>query len=233
MTLPRFHVMWVPGFNEQRDANVAKLQAEHPREDGVCIHGDPDRLGLLKNYGSAVACAAEDGEPWSVISSDDADPLDGWQRELEAALWFAPTNTVSLSHIGSYGEKLIARGVPYGVSPAALWGVAIAYRGRILPQLNEFVQFAIDIGWNPKGDDGCVTAFHLIHGTKAAVTARAIFNHNDGGKSTLGHGGAPRFPRATIAQPGPSWGVRPSAVNLHLNTKPPDVVELVNAWKSK
>ena len=228
MTLPRIHVLWVPGYLPERDVIVQSLQDQHP--DGVCTHEDPNREGLLLNYASALKCALNDTHEWSVIVSDDAIPLPLWTKHLEAALTYAPEDIVGLTHFGGYGLAMAAKGVPYGVSANALWGGAGAYRHNVLQPLLNLVQFGLNIGWNHKGDDGAVIAFNLLRDGKTAMCTRAIFDQPIL-KSTLGHGGNKRFPRLTIKDSGPWWGANPRSAKMSMRTNQPDVTELLKAWK--
>lgn len=230
MRLPRIHVLWVPGFLPERDEIVQSLIDQHPDSNGVCTHEDPNREGLLLNYANALRCALNDDHEWSLIVSDDAIPLPQWQIHLTAALSYAPSDIVGLTHFGSYGKTLAQKGYPYGTSENAMWGGAGAYRHTVLAPLLELVEFGLSIGWNHKGDDGCVIALNRLRGTQTAMCTRAIFDQPLL-KSTLGHGGNRRFPQLTIKDSGPWWGANPRSKRMSMRINPPDVEQLLAAWK--
>ena len=231
-TLPRIHVLWVPGFLTDRDLIVEQIQLQHPDPDGVCTHEDPERKGLLRNYASALRCAMQDDNEWHLIVSDDAIPLPGWQTHLQEALDNAPTDIVGLTHFGSYGTKLAEKGVPFGVSENAIWGGAAAYRRNVLAPLLELVEFGLSIGWNHKGDDGCVIVYNRLNSSKSAMCSRAIFDQPIL-KSTLGHGGKKRFPHLTIRDDGPAWNAEPRFAKMSMSTHQPDVELLLKCWNAR
>jgi hypothetical protein len=231
-TLPRIHVLWVPGFLAERDEIVQQLRDQHPDPDGVCTHEDPERNGLLRNFATALRCAMQDDHEWNLIVSDDAIPLPGWQEHLRSALDNAPADIVGLTHFGSYGKNLAAKGIPFGVSENAIWGGAAAYRSNVLAPLLELVEFGLSIGWNHKGDDGCVIVYNRLNGSKSAMCARAIFDQPQL-KSTLGHGGNRRFPHLTIRDDGPAWDAEPRFAKMSMSTHQPDVELLLKCWNSR
>jgi hypothetical protein len=223
------HVLTVPGLDPLRDANVEALRGQSE----VCLHADPERKGVLWNWATALTCSVEAGERWSLIVQDDALPIEGWQSELSLALHYSPEPIIGLTHFGSYGKNLAARGYPYGFSANALWGAAAGYRSNIIKGLLQLATFAQEIGWNPNSDDGVVIAFNALRGGSTAMTSRAVFDQNEEIRSTLGHHTSIRHPELTIRDQGPWWGVTPRAAKMHTRTSPPDVVELATAWRAR
>jgi hypothetical protein len=233
-SFPMLHVLNVPGLSLLRDENVAALAAETP----ICLHTDPERHGVLWNWKGALRCARDaTDEPWVVVVQDDAITLPNWKVNLLQALTFAPEPVCGLLHFGAHGKKLAARGYPYGVAVNAVWGGAIAYRRSILDGLIELSDFAFAAGWNSQQkahgtDDGLITAFNLLRGGQSCFTSRSVFDHRAEWKSTIGNGGPLRYPKLTIAQPGPWWGATPRAGRLSASV-PDDARELVALWRGR
>jgi hypothetical protein len=198
----RVHVLTVPGAHDERDSNVKMLA-----EAGACVHPDPDRAGLMQNWLGAVDCAARDGTDWSVILSDDAEPLPGWQRHMPRALGFSPRPLLGVIHFGGYGRRAADEGFAYAAGPGLLWGGAIAYRTGILPDLRTYADrfLAVDPAYPHDDEIGSLFAAKFYGGP--AMTSRALFDHLEVA-SLLGHPPhtAPnRRPGFTIRETGPPW----------------------------
>lgn len=209
--IPGIHILHVPGFDTVRDENVAALAAAAD----VCVHADPERNGLLRNWLSALRCENHDSDSsWSVILSDDAIPFGGWKNHLEAALKHTPAQVdfLGLTHFSDAGQILARRGAAYGVSAHAIWGGGAAYRTEHLAPLADFGQVLLET--DPKygkWDDGVVAAYNLDRGGLSALATRAIFDQPYG-KSTLGHSPRRGHPALTILDAGPWWGGKGRAI---------------------
>lgn len=215
---PRVHVMHVPGADPQRDEIVARLV----EQGDACLHLDPDRQGLMVNWLDTLDCAAhrdgDDGHSWSVVLSDDAEPLPGWQQHLERACLNSPSPILGLTHFGSYGAEALRRGLPYAVGSYLIWGGAIAYRTSIVRDLRRWAsRLYAEIGY--PHDDVLSCAFAMRMGWDVAMVTRAIFGQPVK-KSLLGHNTQIRHPATTIEMPGPSYGVRPSSMKVTRSISP-------------
>jgi hypothetical protein len=198
----RVHVMTVPGAHPGRDAVVKALTAA-----GACVHPDPERSGLMQNWRGAVDCASRDGTDWSVIVSDDAEPLPGWDRHLPRALGFSPRPLLGLIHFGGYGRRAAEEGFAYAAGPGMLWGGAIAYRTALLPDLAEYARRFTLADPSYPHDDEIGSLFAARFYDFPAMTARALFDHLEV-PSLMGH--PPHFkpnrrPGFTIRETGPAW----------------------------
>lgn len=208
---PIFHVMHVPGADPERDRLVANLPELHPRgAEGVCVHEDPKRKGVLNTWLSALKHAYHEPSTdtgWEIVIQDDAVPVEGFAQHLPRALQHSPAPVLSLCHLGDAGQKIAATGHAYMRGTHTVWGPAVAYHRDILPDL---IRLGVQVknlnhrvyrSW----DDRLPGVLNLIQGGTTAVTARALFDHPHL-KSTVGHLSAVhRFPRLTIADPGPDW----------------------------
>ncbi len=199
----RVHVMTVPGAHPERD-RVVKALADW----GACVHPDPARDGLMQNWRGAVDCASLDSGHWSVILSDDAEPLPGWDRHLSRALGFSPRPLLGLIHFGGYGRRAADEGYAYCVGPAMLWGGAIAYRTTLLPALAEYASRFLAVDPSYPHDDEIASFFAAQFYDQPAMTSRALFDHLEVA-SLLGHPPHTmpnRRPGFTIRETGPAWG---------------------------
>jgi hypothetical protein len=226
MTRLPVHVIHVPGADPQRDAIVARLQAE----GGACVHLDPSRAGLMQNWLAALDCAvadvAEAPAPWVLILSDDADPLPGWRAELAQATHYSPSPVLGVTHFGSYGRRALARGFPYLLGRNLVWGGGVAYHSSLLPSLAEFAHAAVEATGYPH-DDRLVGAFMITRGQPIALAARAIFDQPVEA-SLMGHHTPIRRPATTIAnRTGPPWSTRPAALRLNYAVSPDQAPLLV------
>jgi hypothetical protein len=198
----RVHVLSVPGAHEARDRVVETL-----REAGACVHPDPDRAGLMQNWRGAVDCAARDATVWSLIISDDAEPLPGWDRHLPRALGFSPRPLLGVIHFGGYGRRAADDGYAYAVGPGLLWGGAIAYRTELLPDLAKYAGRFLDEDPSYPHDDEIASLFAAEFHGGPAMTSRALFDHLEVA-SLLGHPphtSPNRRPGFTIRETGPAW----------------------------
>lgn len=205
---PRLHVLHVPGADPERDRIVVELSAQ----GDVCLHIDPDRGGVMGNWLRALSCSAvEDVElPWTLIVQDDAQPLRGWQQHLERACAHSPSPFLGLTHFGSYGQRVVDQGVPYGVGEGMIWGGAVAYHRSVVPGLLAWTaSLYAETGYTE--DDLAVCAYARRIDAIPAMTARAIFGQPVH-RSLLSHRGTGRSPVATIETPGPSWASHPRSV---------------------
>lgn len=205
-----FHVMHVPGADPVRDENVA-MQRE--TFEGLRVHEDPDRNGILWNWLNALTEAEEQGQAWTVIMQDDAVPVRGHETHLVEVLRFTPTPIVSLSHFADWGERLIKKNVPFGVAEHALWGQAVAYHSSVIPGLVQVARRVQKIAEKERvyrnWDDRIPGIYNRLTGKRSAYTARALFTHAPI-KSIVGNAGNRiRGPQRTILDPGPWWGTRP------------------------
>lgn len=202
---PRVHVLHVPEADPIRDDIVARL-----RDEGrACVHADPDRHGCMTTWLAALSCAVEhDGDlDWTVILSDDADPLTGWQEHLPLACEFSPDPVLGLTHLGGVGAGILAHGAPYGRGPGLLWGGAIAYRRAFLVSLAPWAA-RVQTRTGSQHDDRLVAAYAMHTGGLPALTARALFGQP--AISLLGHLGSDVGPIATITTAtGPAWNATP------------------------
>lgn len=214
---PKVHVLHVPGVDPDRDAIVAKL-----RDQGeACVHLDPNREGCMATWLKCLECAAANDThlPWSVILSDDADPLRGWQQHLERACAFSPQPVLGLTHFGGYGAQALERGAPFGTGTALVWGGAIAYHRTFLDGLAKWAP-RVQAETNYKHDDRLVCAYALKIGVKCALAARAIFGQPVK-KSLLGHSSPIRSPSTTIENcDGPAWSTTPRSVPISMARVP-------------
>ena len=194
--------MTVPGAHAERDANVATLTGW-----GACVHADPERAGLMQNWLGAVKCASGEETDWSVILSDDAEPLPGWDRHMPRALGFSPRPLLGLIHFGGYGRRSAEDGYAYMVGPAMLWGGAIAYRTAVLPDLLTYADRFLAVDPSYPHDDEIGSFFAAQFYDQPAATTRALFDHLEVG-SLLGHPPHTmpnRRPGLTIRETGPPW----------------------------
>lgn len=219
---PRVHVLHVPGVDSLRDEIVAKLSDQ----SDTCVHLDPSREGCMATWLKAVDCAWErDADlDWSVILSDDADPLRGWQQHLERACTYSPNPVLGLTHFGGYGTRALRRGVPYGVGPYLIWGGAIAYHRTVIAGLADWAPGVV-AATGYKHDD-CLTAGYLKkRGWETAMVARAIFGQPVK-QSLLGHNTVIRSPETTIENTqGPAYSSKPRAIRVHRGISPSNELE--------
>lgn len=198
------HVLHVPEADPIRDDIVARL-----RDEGrACIHADPDRRGCMTTWLAALSCAVEhDGDlDWTVILSDDADPLTGWQEHLPLACEFSPDPVLGLTHLGGVGASILAQGVPYGRSSGLLWGGAIAYQRDFLVAMAPWAARVVArTGF--EHDDRLVVAYSLRVGGLVSLAARALFGQP--AASLMGHLTSDLAPRTSIAEEGPAWAAQP------------------------
>jgi len=198
----RVHVLTVPGADEARDGVVKYLE-----NWGACVHADPDRIGLMQNWRGAVDCASTDKTVWSVILSDDAEPLPGWDRHMSRALGFSPRPLLGLIHFGGYGQRAADEGFAYAVGPGLLWGGAIAYRTALLGDLATYAARFLAVDPAYPHDDEIASLFAARFHNDPAMTSRALFDHLEV-KSLLGHPphtSPNRRPGLTIRGLGPPW----------------------------
>lgn len=209
---PKVHVMWVPGADPQRDAIVRQLQVEGQ----ACLHTDDDRNGCMWNWLGAMDCAAanDSNDPWSIVLSDDAMPLPGWQQHVERACKYSPQPLLGLTHFGGYGEKALEKGAPYGVGQYLIWGGAVAYHRSIVAGLAGWAR-KVQAETGYQHDDCLASAYALRQGFKCALTARAIFDQPVK-KSLLNHNTPIRRPNTTIENTdGPSYSASPRFIKVH------------------
>jgi len=198
----RLHVITVPGANPERDSVVKTYTAA-----GACVHEDPERKGIVWNWRRAVECGAEDGTDWTVILSDDAEPLPGWDRHLPRALGFSPRPLLGVIHFGGYGRRAAEDGFAYAVGPGLLWGGAIAYRTAVLPDLAEYTRRFLEVDPEYPHDDEIGSLFAARYHGMPAMTSRALFDHLEV-PSLAGHpphSSPNRRPGFTIRETGPAW----------------------------
>lgn len=202
-----FYIMHVPGFDAERDENVAHLQQELLDVAPVSVVKDKRRAGVLFTYRRALHAAIEgleDDCDWIVIMQDDSRPIGSdWASEMEAALENSPHPFVSMCHFSDHGLKRAQKGQAYGEHINAVWGQAVAYRRDILEQYWQLVDavFELDPFLYSKWDDGLLAVYNILQGTKSCITSRAIFTHLDV-RSTMNHvPGKHRHPACTIADP--------------------------------
>jgi len=191
---PRVHVMHVPGADHHRDAIVQKLRDEAD----ACVHEDPDREGLMPTWLRALWCARENDKDlsWSVVLSDDAFPLRGWQQHLERACLNSPAPVLGLTHFGSYGQRAVDRWAAYMTGPYLLWGGAIAFNRMFLEGLLPWVGVVYAKTKYPH-DDVLTCAYAMKMGWRTANVAAAIFDQPVQ-QSLLGHNTPIRRPATTI-----------------------------------
>lgn len=219
---PRVHVLHVPGADPDRDAIVAKLQ----READACLHLDPERKGLMPNWLGALDCAyrhdvQHEGYSWSLILSDDADPLPGWQQHVERACTNSPAPLLGLTHFGAYGQHALARDRAYGVGPYLLWGGAIAIKAIAVGGLLSFATRVYETTGYPH-DDVLTCAYAMQQGWQTAMTARAIFDQPVKA-SLLNHNTPIRRPATTILNSsGPDYRLRPNTLRVSRGISPRD-----------
>jgi hypothetical protein len=203
--------MHVPGLSADRDDLVAWYQQMF---DEVCVHADPDQRGVLWNHLGIVRCMVSESldtsRGWSLVVQDDARPLDGWEDHLPEVCWNAPAPFVSLGHFSNFGQRLVERGIPFGLGANVVWGQAVLYRHDVVRSYARLVEDVAEMDFERyrKWDDGLPSVHSLLHGTKSCFTARALFEHQDW-DSTMGHvKGQWRHARATIGNTplGPRWG---------------------------
>jgi hypothetical protein len=208
---PKIHLMHASGFDSARDELVAQYLGT--KDLDVCLHDDPAHYGVLWNHHTITECMLKDTTDWSLVVQDDAVALPNWQSHLEQVQWYAPAPFVSLCHFSSYGEKLAARGVPFGVGKNTIWGQAVLYHHGVREPYAQLVRDIVEM--DPvkfkKWDDGLIAVYNLLEGTNSSFTSRALFEHQDI-KSTMGHvPGQWRHAKSTILSRlmGPGWGSVP------------------------
>ena len=190
----KVHILWVPGYDSDRDAIVAKLREESTE---ACLHIDPERKGLMQNWLGAVNCAlANDEQSWSVILSDDAYPYLNWQDHLSKATNQSPEPLLGLTHFGGWGKAPLANGHAYAVGPYLVWGGAIAYHRAVLTEIATWGA-PVAQRLNYKHDDCLAAAASRRLGRQCAMTTRALFGQPVK-KSMLGHNTPIREPSLTI-----------------------------------
>lgn len=222
------HVMTIPGTGREQYIEALAAQA------AVCIHEDPEKMGILGNHLRSLECALEDGGDWPIFASDDVEALPGWSEELRQVQHFAPQPFVSLTHFSKYGQALVRRGIPWGIGDHGIWGPAFMVHTSVLQAYRDLVQDVADMAYEKyrNWDDGLPTVFNLIYGTKSAMCARALFQHLDL-ESVMGHNlGRWRHAESTIEQPGPWWGNgRSGAIGLSVQQLHRDLVREVVSYR--
>jgi hypothetical protein len=195
--------MTVPGADPARDKIVGGY-------DNACVHAQadpPSAAGLMSNWRGAVDCAAGDSTDWSLIMSDDAEPLPGWDRHMPRALGFSPRPMLGVIHFGGFGRTAAEHGYAYCVGTGMVWGGGIAYRTGILGDLAEYTRRFLDIDPTFPHDDVIAGLFADRYHGKPAMTARALFDHIPA-RSLVGHPSHEtelRRPGLTIRETGPPW----------------------------
>lgn len=210
------HVMHVPGADPDRDAIAERLRSE-----GACIHPDPKMTGLMINWLSALKCALNDETPWTIVTSDDVEPLgNDYVKHIELACRYSPSPFLSLTHLGSYGEKALQKNSPYGVGKYLTWGAVIAFKRNAVKPLYDWAKEVYELtGY--KHDDVLVSAFALRFGIPTAMTARAIFGLPVK-KSLIGHSMSGIDPKTTIINsngPAYSFNIEPARVSRYCDPK--------------
>ncbi len=220
----KVHVLWVPGFDPDRDAIVAKLQDEAT----VCLHTDPERTGLMQNWLGAVDCAlANDTDQWSTILSDDAYPLHNWQDHLTRATASSPEPLLGLTHFGGWGKEPLSKGHPYAVGPYLVWGGAISYHRVVLAEIATWGR-AVATRMNYAHDDCLAAAASMRLNRRCAMTTRALFGQPVK-RSMLGHNTPIRAAPSTILDAGPPWSSSPRSVRVSRGISPKNELERLAA----
>jgi hypothetical protein len=218
--------MHVPRADHHRDAIVARLT----EQADACVHLDPGRRGLMPTWLEALGCAVatDDGCPWSVVLSDDAFPLRGWQQHLERACSASPVPVLGLTHFGAYGEAALAKGAAYAVGSYLLWGGAIAFSRTFADGLLPWASKVYEDTGYPH-DDVLACAYAMKMGWRTGITARAIFGQPVA-KSLLNHNTPIRSPSSTISTtPGPSYRSLPQFVKVSRTCSPKGELERLAA----
>lgn len=207
--------MHVPGADPARDEIVERLSTQAE----VCLHADPDRIGVMPTWLGALSCAIDKDQdlPWTLVIQDDADPFEGWYEHLRYACHFSPEPVLCLTYMGGWGHRPYAKNVPYGVGEYLVWGTAVAYHRSIVEGLWEWCTKV----WEETGyphDDCLVACYALNQGFKTALTTRAIFDRAPI-RSLIGHHlheGKPsnRPSHNIVDHPGPYYGVNPRSMLL-------------------
>lgn len=207
----KIHILHVPGANAQRDQIVADYLDLDFRDVHVCVHLDPERRGIMKNWLDAAQCALMDDEKWSVIIQDDAVGGPDWVRNVEEACWFSPAPVLGMSYFGKITEPAFKKGIPYMVGPHLIWGAAVAYRRDFLEGLVPWAREVFE-RTEYQHDDRLISAYANKIGVDTALTVRAIFDQPVE-QSTVGHaGGGERRPKITIGgNSGAPYAARPRA----------------------
>lgn len=188
----RSHVLHVPGVDPARDLIVAELS----HQSDTCVHLDPKRKGLMRNWLGALRCAMDDSGDWALILSDDALPLPGWWEHLPRAQANSPSPLLGLTHFGGYGSSALAKGAAYGVGRLLIWGGAMTIRGDHLePLARSAMRFHYQTGY--PHDDGAVALYGHWKKVGTAMTSRALFDQPVE-SSLLGHNTKVRRPSSTI-----------------------------------
>lgn len=207
--IPKFHIMHVPGVDPERERIVHQQAEENP--SGSCVHADPHRSGILRNWTGALMCAnaeaRQSGADWVLVGQDDAKPLTGWQENLIEVLSYAPAPIISLCHTADAGLRMERKSVSFAVGTHTLWGPMVAYRTEVLPRLIEVAQdvLALNHSVYNKWDDRIPGVHNLLHGGTTAVVRWALFDHPHL-KSTVGNAGNQhRYPSVTIESSTPDW----------------------------
>ncbi|AWN07822.1 glucosyltransferase [Microbacterium phage Hendrix] len=197
------HILHVPGADSRRDAFIETYRAMEAEHVGlnVCVHEDPQRRGLMPNWLEALACAVKDGNRWSLLMQDDADPVHQHPQQLkdllDEALWYSPSPVLCLSHVGNVTQGALKNRVPYVTGPHLIWGAAVAVRQDYLEGLVEWAHGVYGRFGYPH-DDVMMSAYANKLGLDTACTTVALFDQT-AESSLLGHHeGSFRRPRVGI-----------------------------------
>jgi hypothetical protein len=197
------HVLHVPGIG--REQNIDRL-----REAGLdlCVHEDPRRRGVMRNWIGLLRCMVEHAspsQPWQLQLNDDVRVLDGWEDELDQALWYAPRPVVGLIASGPISvpaERAYRAGKAYAVGPYVVIGPAVAYRFDVVADLLPAAAQALAAGY-PHDDVVPNWWMSEIWGQHPAVVTRSLFRYVP--SPSLLHHPQHRDPHHTIEEDGPPW----------------------------
>jgi hypothetical protein len=212
------HVLHVPGADQLRDENVANLAGLF---DGLCVHEDNGRRGVVWNWAQMLACMAQDSvSEWSIQLDDDAMPYRNTPEHLSYALAWSPRQILGLAWQGrTRGVKAVEKGVSYAVGPHLVHGLAVAYNAAVVQELAEFAARAAR-GPYPN-DDVLVNLWaHHVAGFYPALVARSLFGALPV-KSLLGRSTYPSALYTVANDPWAGWSPD-SVLDMHMARSQPD-----------
>lgn len=163
---------------------------------------DTGIYGDAANHDRAWAATLNTEAEWSLVIEDDAEPIDNFKAEAEAALRSAPTDVVSLYCGTSRPPQIqrrislaLARNTHWLTTDRPWWGVAIAIRQPL-------VQAMLDDMHTDDPSDQRIGAWCRTHQHRVAISNPSLVDHNDG--PSVIHTRADGQPRH---QPRKAWNV--------------------------
>lgn len=174
--------------------------ADLARSIGAVVSLDDGTLGAGTNHVRAWNLTTARPSDWAAVLEDDAEPVDGFTRQAEAALTAAPEPVVSF-YLGRtrpvrWQRERIAPALAnidhtdphWLVTTHVLHAVAVAIHTEIR---NDWIDFATDHRLPP---DERLSAWCIARSHKVAYTWPSLVDHADG-PPLVDHSGQPDGPR--------------------------------------